>query len=220
MALVVPFHNVRPRHKRAPGRGANEACWHVALTSPNELSASLFTSAEPHESVNALRDGWARSMSPTRGPISQARDKNISEAIECLRTERFYFMPGRRRQPPNSQRPLMMAVQRDKMILEAIRIILETVYEPIFLECSHGFRPLRSCHTALRKIRTSSRSHDWALASCLFWPATAGATRRSKAERMVTAMDHHVLIHLLQKKIGDKRFLRLIWKALRAGYGE
>lgn len=217
MALVVPFHTVPPRPLRVV---TNEACWHIALTSPYEHSASLFTSPEPPEGVDALRQGWARSTSPTRGPISLARDKNVSEAIESLRTERFYFMPGRRRQLPNRQRPLMMAVQRDMMILEAIRIILETVYEPIFLECSHGFRPLRSCHTALRKIRTSSRSHDWALASCLFWPATPGATRRSRAERMVTAMDPHVLIHLLEKKIGDKRFLRLIWKALRAGYGE
>ena len=50
-------------------------------------------------------------------------------------------------------RPLGLPVFTDKLIQEAIRMILEAIYEPIFSDYSHGFRPARSCHTALAQIK-------------------------------------------------------------------
>nr|YP_009720761.1 putative type II intron maturase [Ostreobium quekettii]QGQ61973.1 putative type II intron maturase [Ostreobium quekettii] len=91
-----------------------------------------------------------------------------------------------------------------------MRILLEAIYEPIFAEASHGFRPNRSCHTALRLIRTNIRDHDWALQVNL---AECSVSTHDKWGR-----DPQILVGLLEKKIGDKRFIRLIWKALRAGY--
>ena len=51
-------------------------------------------------------------------------------------------------------RPLGIAPPRDKIVQEIIRMILEVIFEPTFSENSHGFRKGRSCHTALRSIRS------------------------------------------------------------------
>lgn len=92
---------------------------------------------------------------------------------------------------------------RDKVVLEAMRIVLENLYEPVFLDSSHGFRPSRSRHTALMSVRRELRHHKYVLVG-----------RLDSQE-----FDHHVLTKLLEQKIGDKRFIRLIWKALKAGHG-
>jgi retron-type reverse transcriptase len=68
---------------------------------------------------------------------------------DSLKDESFNFKPGRRIKIPKSNggtRPLIIA--RDKIVQEAMRIILNAIYEPMFLKSSHGFRPSKSCHTA------------------------------------------------------------------------
>lgn len=80
----------------------------------------------------------------------------ISEIIESLKDGTFKFQPGRRVYIPKAngdKRPLTIAPPRDKLVQECIRMILEVIYEPSFKENSHGFRPNRSCHTALKAAR-------------------------------------------------------------------
>lgn len=81
----------------------------------------------------------------------------LEKLSNSLKTRTFQFSPGRRIQIPKSSggtRPLTIAPPRDKLIQECMRMILEAIYEPIFLDCSHGFRPHRGCHTALKSIKT------------------------------------------------------------------
>jgi retron-type reverse transcriptase len=66
-----------------------------------------------------------------------------------LRGPRRIYIP----KANGGSRPLTIAPPRDKLVLEAMRQILETIFEPSFRESSHGFRPGRSCHTALKEIR-------------------------------------------------------------------
>ena len=79
----------------------------------------------------------------------------LLEISRKLRDESFQFNPGRRIQiskPSGGERPLTIAPPRDKLVQEAMRMILEAVFEPTFSKYSHGFRPGRSCHTALKAI--------------------------------------------------------------------
>ena len=50
-------------------------------------------------------------------------------------------------------RPLGIPSFRDKLLQEAIRLILEAIYEPTFSDASHGFRPNRSCHTCMKQLK-------------------------------------------------------------------
>ena len=73
----------------------------------------------------------------------------FTETAELLRSGKFDFKPSRRIDIPKASggtRPLSIGTPRDKIIQEAMRMILEAIYEPNFSDYSHGFRPLRSCH--------------------------------------------------------------------------
>lgn len=79
----------------------------------------------------------------------------LEDIISKLRDGTFKFTPGRRVQIPKSNklRPLTIAPPRDKLVQEVMRMILEAIFEPTFSDESHGFRPGRSCHTALKSIK-------------------------------------------------------------------
>ena len=135
----------------------------------------------------------------------------IHKTIQEMRTEQFQFKPVRTvyiPKPNGKQRKLGIPSTRDKIVQEVIRMILECIYDspdgPYFHETSHGFRPNRSCHTALREIRGKWPATNWFL---------EGDIRACFDE-----IEHGTLVKLLRKKIQDERFLNLIWKLLRAGY--
>lgn len=80
----------------------------------------------------------------------------LKEVVDRLQDESFRFKPARRVQIPKvsgGTRPLTIASPRDKIVQEAIRMVLEAIFEPTFSEYSHGFRPQRGCHTALKSVR-------------------------------------------------------------------
>lgn len=84
----------------------------------------------------------------------------IDEIIASIRSEAFQFQPGRRKNVPKSNgktRPLTIAPPRDKLVQECIRMILEAIYEHSFSDCSHGFRPNRGCHSALKMMNQKFR---------------------------------------------------------------
>lgn len=85
----------------------------------------------------------------------------LEEISALLRTEQFQFKPGRRVQIPKRSggtRPLTIAPPRDKIVQEAMRMILEAIYEPTFSECSHGFRPSRGGGVVIPPYVISSKS--------------------------------------------------------------
>ena len=86
----------------------------------------------------------------------------ILKVADELKDETYAFKPGRRtcgrEAAGTSKRPLTIAPPRDKIVQEAMRMILEAIYEPTFLDSSHGFRMNRSCHTALRDIYTKFKA--------------------------------------------------------------
>ncbi|WP_216369009.1 reverse transcriptase/maturase family protein, partial [Dictyobacter arantiisoli] len=137
--------------------------------------------------------------------------ETIRGVVQEMRTEQFHFKPVRTTFIPKANgkmRKLGIPCVRDKVVQEVIHMILEAIYDspnaPYFQETSHGFRPQRSCHTALREVRTHWTGVNWYI---------EGDIRACFDE-----LDHQVLVHILRKKIQDERFLNLIRKLLKAGY--
>ena len=94
----------------------------------------------------------------------------------------------------------------DKLLQEVIRSILEAYNEPQFSEHSHGFRPKRGCHTALKEITQKGRATKWFIEGdiCAYFDR----------------IDHTILLRILQDKFQDNRFIRLLTGLLNAGYLE
>jgi|GEM_PF-533542 len=137
--------------------------------------------------------------------------ETIRAIIHEMRTEQFQFKPVRTTFIPKANgkmRKLGIPCVRDKVVQEVMHMILEAIYDsphgPYFSDTSHGFRPSRSCHTALREIRGKWTGVNWLV---------EGDIRACFDE-----IDHSTLVTILKKKIQDQRFLNLIWKLLNAGY--
>lgn len=133
----------------------------------------------------------------------------IENIIEALKNEMYQPKPVRRTYIKKSNgkiRPLGLPVFTDKLIQEAIRMILEAIYEPIFSDYSHGFRPARSCHTALAQIKKEFTGARWFI--------------EGDIKGCFDNINHAVLVEIINQKIKDARFLKLIRSFLKAGYME
>ncbi|WP_046869033.1 reverse transcriptase domain-containing protein [Microvirga massiliensis] len=135
---------------------------------------------------------------------------HVEAVIEAMRSESFTFAPARRTYIPKKNgklRPLGIANPREKLVQEAIRMILEAIYDspfgPTFSDKSYGFRQKRGTHNALREIRTRWTGVRWIIEGDIM--------------SFFDNIEHDRLIELLRKRIKDERFLNLIRKALNAG---
>lgn len=135
--------------------------------------------------------------------------KRIRKVIEDLRYERYRFKPARRVHIPKKsggKRPIANPSFTDKMVQEALRMLLEAYYEPRLRDSSHGFRPGRGCHTALKHVRQKFVGKVWFI--------------EGDIKGCFDNIDHRRLLDILSGDIKDGRLLNLIRMALEAGYVE
>jgi len=135
--------------------------------------------------------------------------ERISRIIEQLRYEQFHFRPSRRIHVPKENggsRPISIPNFSEKLVQEALRMLLEAYYEPRFRDSSHGFRPGRGCHTALRAIKMGFPGTVWFI--------------EGDIRGCFDNLDHAVLMDILSRDIHDGRLLNLIRTCLEAGYME
>ena len=149
----------------------------------------------------------------TRGATADTVDgmslAKIDRLIDDVRHERHRWTPVRRvhiPKPNGKTRPLGIPTWTDKLLQEVIRMILEAYYEPQFSPRSHGFRPSRGCHTALREVYRTWNGTSWFI--------------EGDISQCFDSLDHQVLLAILREKVHDNRFIRLIENLLTAGYLE
>jgi group II intron reverse transcriptase/maturase len=112
--------------------------------------------------------------------------------------------PGR----PGQTRPLGIPTVADRVVMAAARIVLEPIFEADFLPSSYGFRPGLTAHHALEMVRQTAtwRGKQWVL----------DADIRSCFDEI----DHHALIAQIERRVCDRRMLKLLRGWLRAGVFE
>ncbi|MCE7044063.1 reverse transcriptase/maturase family protein [Dyadobacter sp. CY312] len=133
----------------------------------------------------------------------------IDKLIDAIRDESYQPYPARRtyiQKKNGKKRPLGISAFCDKLVQEVVRMVLVAIFEDQFEHTSHGFRPSRSCHTALMQVKTTYRGVKWFI--------------EGDIKGFFDNINHDVLIKFLEERIADDRFIRLVRKFMNAGYVE
>lgn len=147
--------------------------------------------------------------SNTPGTDKMTLDGTNMEKIDALRESvmkrQFEWTPIKRVLIPKTNgksRPLGIPSLNDRVVQEVLRTILEPIFDPTFSGRSHGFRPGRSCHTALKYVNTHFRNVTWYI--------------EGDISKYFDSVNHNKLIHLIKRKVRDNLILSLIERGLKA----
>lgn len=102
-------------------------------------------------------------------------------------------------------RPLGISNLEDKIVQKMTQKVLESIYEPLFLECSHGFRPGRSCHTAIKGLINHLYSNEIQTVIDI------------DLKNFFGTIEHQLLEDILREKIKDPKFMRYISRMFKSG---
>lgn len=147
-------------------------------------------------------DGVSKEM------YEESLDENLERLVKALKNKSYKPQPVKRVHIPKGNgktRPLGIAVYEDKLVQQALKKVLEAVFEPRFRDCMFGFRPGRSCHDALRRLNS------------IIERGKTSYVIDADIEGFFNHIDHEWLIKFVEVRVKDPNIIRLIRKILRAG---
>lgn len=131
---------------------------------------------------------------------------NIQSLHGRMKATRYRHQPIRRvhiPKPNGALRPLGISSTEDKIVQKALATLLTAIYEPVFLDCSYGFRPGRSAHDAAKALHDITGEVSWIL--------------ETDIAAYFDSIDRKQLMEELRKRIDDESLLRLVGKCLHVG---
>lgn len=136
--------------------------------------------------------------------------KNIKELTNKMKNMAYRPSPVKevlipKEGKPGATRPLGISILEDKIVQGTMRKVLESIYEPLFLECSFGFRPGKSCHDAIKAITNHLYKNDIQTVIDI------------DLKNFFGTIDHDLLKQILETKVKDTRFMRYISRMFKAG---
>ena len=144
----------------------------------------------------------------TKEHYGQSLAVNLQALSARLKAKRYRHQPIRRVHIPKGQgktRPIGLSAFEDKLVQDAVREVLEAIYEQDFLECSYGFRPGRSAHDA---VRTLKRMVDQGEGRWIF---------EADSVSFFDSLDRTELKKMLAVRVADGSLLRLIGTCVHVG---
>ena len=181
-------------------------------SNPNRINDNLIKLVAD---VELLQSAYNK-LKSNKGSMTKGTDDSTPDAVtnqdlmklsENLKNGTFKWSAIRKEMIPKpgkkEKRPLGIPNFNDRLVQENIRIILQSIYEPLFQieETNHGFRPKRSTETAMIQLQRTSKEMNWAL--------------EGDIKGAYPSVIHDKLIKILEEKISDRKFLKLIREGLR-----
>jgi group II intron reverse transcriptase/maturase len=144
----------------------------------------------------------------TKAEYSIFLETNLGELLKRIRNKTYHPKPARRVEIPKDNgktRPLNIYCYEDKIVQEALKRVLEAVFEPMFYNEMMGFRPNRDCHKALRLLNDmiEKRYTNYILDADI--------------HAFFDNLSHDRCIQFIESRIKDPRIIRLVKVMLKAG---
>ena len=171
----------------------------------------MFNEASLMECFNML-DG--KKAIGVDGITKSMYQRNLDENLENLvtRMKRMGYRPGPVKQvlipkegKPGATRPLGISNIEDKVVQKMMQRVLESIYDPIFLDCSYGFRPGRGCHDAIRELEKHLYQNN------------VQTVIDIDLANFFGTIDHKLMEEILREKIREKTLMRYIIRMFKAG---
>lgn len=140
-------------------------------------------------------------------PVGNVTLTNIISIAKRLASHKYSPMPTKRvfiRKSNGKMRPLGISSTQDKIVQQAIILIFNFLFEPTFLDSSHGFRPKRGCHSALKTIYYRWKRPKWFI--------------KANISQCFDKISHSTLLLYINKRVNDYWLSVLINKFLKVGF--
>ena len=144
----------------------------------------------------------------TKDEYGKKLGENLEDLVNRLKSKSYRTKPAKRVEIPKDNgktRPLSIYCYEDKLVQEAVRRLLEAVFEPHFYDEMMGFRPNRGCHDAIKKlgVMLEKRKTSWVLDADI--------------KGFFDHLDHEWIVKFIESRIKDPNVTRLIRRMLKSG---